>query len=142
MRTILAREGWRKREDVKAVWGVADFRKLLVWEKAHALAVSVHRTAQAIRRSYDIALRAQLNRAAFSIPTNIVEGRRQSTDKEFARFLRIALNSGCELEYHLIAARDIGVISESDSDALIRQLIEVRKMLHGLLRKLSQPPTT
>src|SRR6476660_7933904 len=95
---------------------VADFKKLLVWQKAHALALNVHRVATRIRRSYDLQLRSQLIRSAFSIPANIVEGRRQSSDKEFARFLRIALNSGCELEYHLIAARDIGAITETDSD--------------------------
>ena len=115
---------------------MADFRKLLVWEKAHALMVAVHAMAKRIRRSYDVALRSQMNRAALSIPTNIVEGRRQASDAEFARFLRIALNSGFELEYHLIAARDIGAISETDSDSLICQVIEVRKMLHGLIRRL------
>ena len=73
-----------------------------------------------------------------SIPANIVEGRRQESEKEFARFLRIALNSGCELEYHLIVARDIRVISETDSESLLRELIEVRKMLHGLLLKLGK----
>jgi len=71
-----------------------------------------------------------------SMPANIVEGRRQDSEKEFARFLRIALNSGCELEYHLIVARDVGAISESDSDALLNETVEVRKMLHGLLSKL------
>ena len=43
------------------------------------------------------------------------------------RFLRIALNSGCELEYHLIAARDVEAISETDSDDLICQVVDVRK---------------
>ena len=71
-----------------------------------------------------------------SIPANIVEGRRQESEKEFARFLRIALNSGCELEYHLIIARDIGVMAETDAEALLREVIEVRKMIHGLLNKL------
>jgi four helix bundle protein len=118
---------------------VADFKKLLVWEKAHALMLAVHHLAKSIRRSYDIALRSQMNRAALSIPTNIVEGRRQASDAEFARFLRIALNSGFELEYHLIAARDIGAISASESDYLISQVIEVRKMLHGLIRRLANP---
>jgi len=117
---------------------VADFKKLIVWEKAHALMIAVHRIAQSIRRSYDVALRSQMNRAALSIPTNIVEGRRQVSDAEFARFLRIALNSGFELEYHLLAARDIGAISETDSDALLSQVIEVRKMLHGLIRRLGK----
>jgi len=73
-----------------------------------------------------------------SIPANIVEGRRQESEKEFARFLRIALNSGCELEYHVIVARDIGAMSESDSASLLREVIEVRKMVHGLLKKLPQ----
>ena len=75
-----------------------------------------------------------------SIPANIVEGRRQDSEREFARFLRIALNSGCELEYHLIVARDIGVMSESDSASLLREVIEVRKMIHGLLNKLGALP--
>jgi four helix bundle protein len=118
-----------------------DFKKLLVWEKAHALMLNSHRVAKGIRRSYDSGLRSQLNRAALSIPANIVEGRRQPSDREFARFLRIALNSGCELEYHLIAARDIGAISADDSDALLRQVVEVRRMLYGLIRRLGEAPT-
>jgi S23 ribosomal protein. len=75
-----------------------------------------------------------------SIPANIVEGRRQESEREFARFLRIALNSGCELEYHLIVARDIGVMSEGDSASLLREVIEVRKMIHGLLNKIGDRP--
>ena len=81
-----------------------------------------------------------------SIPANIVEGRRQNSEKEFARFLRIALNSGCELEYHLIVARDIRAMAETDAEALLREVIEVRKMIHGLLNKLgtsaSHAPTS
>ena len=76
-----------------------------------------------------------------SIPANIVEGRRQDSEKEFARFLRIASNSGWELEYHLMVARDIEVISDSDADSLLKELIEVRKMLHGLLNKLADRPS-
>jgi four helix bundle protein len=115
---------------------VADYRKLKVFEKAHALMVHVHRVATGIRKSYDKALQAQMNRAAQSIPTNIVEGRRQVTDREFARFLRIALNSATELEYQLMAAQDINEITAQDSDALTREVVEVRRMLYGLLRSL------
>jgi four helix bundle protein len=128
-----------------APFGVSDFKNLLVWQKAHALALHAHRVASGIRRSQDAALRTQMTRAAMSIPANIVEGRRQKSDKEFARFLRIAVNSACEPEYHVMVARDIGAISEADSASLIREVIEVRKMLHGLLRRigypLKRPPT-
>jgi four helix bundle protein len=119
---------------------VADFKKLQVWQKAHALAIDAHRVATGIRRSQDLSLRSQIIRAAMTIPANIVEGRRQESEKEFAWFLRIALNSGCELEYHLIVARDIRAISDSDADRLLNQVIEVRRMIHGLLRKLSGHP--
>lgn len=119
---------------------MSDFKKLEVWQKAHALALHAHRVAMGIRRTHDAALRGQIIRAAMSIPANIVEGRRQESEKEFARFLRIAINSACELEYHLIVARDIGVISEADSASPLRELIEVRKMIHGLLKRLGGTP--
>ena len=83
-----------------------------------------------------------------SVPANIVEGRSQQSEREFARFLRIALNSTTELEYHLLTAREVGAIRESDSLTLTSQVIEVRRMLYGLLRhlasrskKMSEPPT-
>lgn len=46
----------------------------------------------------------------------------------YSRFLRIALNSTSELEYHLLAARDLGALRASDSLTLISQVVEVRKM--------------
>jgi four helix bundle protein len=71
-----------------------------------------------------------------SIPANIVEGRRQKSERNFARFLECALNSSSELEYHLIMARDIKAIRASDCTSLVDQVIEVRKMLHGLIKSL------
>jgi four helix bundle protein len=71
-----------------------------------------------------------------SIPANIVEGREQKTEPAFARFLRIALASTSELEYHLTAACDIQAISKGEYLSLSTQVVEVRMMLHGLLRRL------
>jgi four helix bundle protein len=115
---------------------VSDFKTLKVWRKAHALALNVHRVVVGIRGSDYVALRSQMNRAAMSIPTNIVEGTGQQSPREFGRFVRFALNSTSELEYHLIVARDTRAISRTDFDSLSSQTIEVRKMLHGLLRTL------
>jgi four helix bundle protein len=139
---IVAIKRWMPENTSAANCSVSDFKKLHVWEKAHALALHAHRVATGMRRSQDLSLRGQIIRAAMSIPANIVEGRRQDSEKEFARFLRIALNSGCELEYHLILARDIRAISESDAESLLKECIEVRKMLHGLLNKLAKNPVT
>jgi four helix bundle protein len=75
-------------------------------------------------------------RAAMSIPTNIVEGSSQDSRREFGRFLSYAANSATELEYHLMIARDIRVISLNDFAALVRRTVEVRKMLRGLLKRV------
>jgi len=75
-------------------------------------------------------------RASMSVPTNIVEGAGQKSQREFGRFINFALNSTSELEYHLIVARDIEVITKSDFDSLLDQTIEVRRMLHGLLNRV------
>ena len=116
---------------------MSDFKKLLVWQKAHAMAMNAHRVAGAIRRADYATLRSQIIRAAMSVPANIVEGCGQESDKQFSRFLLIALNSSTELEYHLIAARDLKLVRPDDSLSLLSQTIEVRKMLHGLRRSLA-----
>ena len=122
--------------------GVSDYRKLNVWRKAHALALNVHRVASRIRGSDYASLRSQLMRASMSIPTNIVEASGQESGKEFGRFLRFALNSTSELEYHVLVARDIGAIKRTDFDSLSAQTIEVRKMLHGLRKTVISPSRT
>ena len=71
-------------------------------------------------------------RAATSIPTNIVEGTGQESGKGFCRFISIALKSSSELEYQLILAYDLRVISRSDFESLSAQVVEVRKMMYGL----------
>ena len=80
-------------------------------------------------------------RAALSVPTNIVEGAGQKSRREFGRFISIALNSTSELEYHLLVARDFEAINSSDYASLSSQTIEVRKMLHGLLKRVLSPRT-
>ena len=99
--------------------------------------MSLDRVCKRIRGSQYASLRNQLFRSALSIPANIAEGRRQTSEKEFRRFLGIALNSSSELESHLILARDTKVIRESDFVNLVAQTITVRKMLYALIRRIA-----
>ncbi len=122
---------------------VADFKKLKVWQKAHLLAMNVHRVAGRMRAGDHLSLRSQMVRSAMSVPTNIVEGSSQTSARQFTRFLRIALNSTSELEYHLIVAENLNAISGAAALTLRSQVIEVRKMLYALIRRVSsraQPP--
>jgi four helix bundle protein len=119
-----------------------DFKKLQVWQKAHALTLGVDRASKRIRGSQYASLRNQIFRAAASIPANIAEGRRQKSQKDFGRFLSIALNSSSELEYHLILARDTKNMSEQEFLALVGQTISVRKMLYALLKRVAESEST
>src|SRR3982751_4837683 len=117
---------------------MSDFSKLHVWRKAHALALNVLRVATGIRKAELQSLRNQMIRAAMSIPANIVEGRGQASERDFCRFLRYAINSCSELEYHVVMAKDIRALSVNDAKSLLDQVFEVRRMLFGLMKSVSK----
>jgi four helix bundle protein len=83
-------------------------------------------------------LRDQLVRAAMSVPTNIVEGCAHTSPRELARYLRYALASASEVEGHAQLARDLNYLSEPNFKELLGLVVEVRMMLHGLLKKLEK----
>src|SRR5688572_15392177 len=116
---------------------MSDFKKLKVWQKAQTLALDTHRVACRIRGSSQSGMRTQMINAAMSVPTNIVESRGQRTARETCRYLRMSLNSATELEYHLLTAADLKAISRPQCLTLTSQLVEVRKMLYGLIRSLT-----
>src|SRR5437016_6062432 len=107
---------------------MSDHHKLNVWRKSHALVLNVQKITVKIRGPDYGPLKSQMLRAVMSVSTNIVEGAGRQSRKEFARFLRISLNSSTELEYHLLMARDFGIISPGEFLFLSTQTIEVRKM--------------
>ena len=116
-----------------------DFRKLKVWEKAHRLTVDVYRASARFPRSELFGLTSQIRRAAASVPSNIAEGCGRRTDAELARLSEIAMGSASELEYQLLLAADLEYLNERDSPGLSTDVIEVKRMLGGLIRELSQP---
>jgi four helix bundle protein len=119
------------------VIAMSDFKNLQVWQKAQAMALATHSVACKIRGPGGSGKRTQMINAAFSVPTNIVESRGQSTKREECRYLRMAINSSTELEYHLLTAVELKDISRSDGETLTAKIVEVRKMLYGLIRSRS-----
>lgn len=77
-----------------------------------------------------------MRRAGVSIAANIVEGCGRNTDRELARFVRIAIGSASELETLALLARDLGFMDNIVHQSLSAEVIEVRRMLLGLLEKL------
>jgi len=116
---------------------VKDFRQLQVWEKAHQLTLAVYRLTKSFPRDERYGLTAQLRRSSSSIAANLAEGCGRNGDAELARFSSIAMGSASELDYHLVFASDLGLIKPSDHAALAEDTREVKRMLTGLLQKLT-----
>lgn len=117
-----------------------NYRQLSVWRKAHAVVLNIHRTAAGISRSNSGNIGNQMTRAAMSIAANIVEGSSRGSDQDFSKFIQIAIGSASELEYHLHVAADLNLITQEELTARSPEVVEVRKMLIGLKKKLAAPP--
>ncbi len=116
---------------------MGDFRDLKVWAKSHALVLAVYQATAAFPTEEQYGLTNQIRRAASSIPANVAEGCGRGTDGELVRFVRIALGSANELEYHLILAADLGLLPPATQQTLDGELSEVRRMLARLADRLN-----
>ncbi len=112
------------------------FRELSVWQKAHSLTLSVYRATAGFPRGELFGLTSQLRRSCSSVAANIAEGCGRNGEADFRRFCSIAMGSASELEYHLLLAKDLDLLSTGEHDRLSTQTTEVKRMLTGLMRKL------
>lgn len=114
-----------------------DYKKLIVWNKSYALGINIYSATKTFPKEEIYGLTSQLRRSAISIPSNIAEGSRRSTEKDYKSFLHIAYGSGAELEVQILFSKDLGYISNETCKKLLNDLSEVMKMLNALILKLS-----
>jgi four helix bundle protein len=75
-----------------------------VWKESIELVQLVYEITQKFPGDEKFGLVSQLRRASVSVPSNIAEGCSRSSNKEYKRFVEIALVSILELETQLIIA--------------------------------------
>jgi len=114
-----------------------DFRRLTVWHKSHSLVLRIYRATGAFPREEMYGLTSQLRRACSSIPANLAEGCGRNGNAELARFCSIAMGSASELEYHLLLAKDLGLICPAVFVDLNERTVEVKRMLAALQNKVA-----
>jgi four helix bundle protein len=110
-----------------------NYRDLQVWTKAHKLTLDLYRLSQTFPREEIYGVTSQLRRAAVSIGANLAEGCGRRTSTELARFVRIAMGSASELDYHILLSKDLGFMNSNDFALTSAGLTEVRKMLTSFL---------
>jgi four helix bundle protein len=104
--------------------------RLEAWKESMALVRKVYELTQSLPVSETYGLKAQMRRAAVSIPSNIAEGAARTGAKEFAQFLNIAKGSLSELETQILIARDLGYATEIGS--ILEHTDRVSRLLAGL----------
>ena len=118
------------------------FTELKVWQRGHALVLSVYRMTTGFPLNERYGLTSQIRRAALSVPTNIAEGSKRLTSQEYARFLNIAEASLAETEYLLMVSRDLGYITTLMADKAFSEVSELSRMLHGLRKRVESVTPT
>ena len=113
-----------------------DFRQIRVWEKAHQLTLEIYKVTAHFPKEELYGLTSQLRRASASIAANIAEGFGRGGNVELARFLQIAIGSAYEVEYHILLAKDLGLITKEPNELLQDHIIEIKRMLAALLLKV------
>jgi four helix bundle protein len=113
-----------------------DFRNLKVWQKSHLLVLEIYKQTKLFPKEEIYGITSQIRRAAISITSNIAEGCGRGSDAEFARFSQIVLGSACEVEYQLLLSHDLGYLQTLIYDKINKDLIEIKKMLTSLIKKL------
>jgi len=115
-----------------------DFKKLNVWQKSMELVTSVYKVSKEFPVEEKYGLISQITRSAVSISSNIAEGSSRFSERDYFRFLEIALGSAFELETQLLIANKLNYSNSKDSLDLIEQTKTVQKMLSGLMSKLKR----
>lgn len=116
------------------------YKELIVWKKAMDLVVEIYSLTESYPKSEQYGLTSQMRRSAVSIPSNIAEGRRRSTRKDYRKFLIIAYSSGAELETQVEISKRLPFSNGLSFDKVDALLLEVMKMLNAMISKMGVSP--
>ena len=117
-----------------------NYRKLSVWVKAHENVLKAIKLIETVDRKYEVIIKQFLS-AITSIGAHIAEGSGGYKNKEFVRFLNIALRSAFETDNWVQIIKDSKLTKNSILVKVIElQNLEVIKMLISLIKSQSPKP--
>ena len=115
---------------------IKSYKDLIVWKRSLELVVAVYELTENFPKYEMYGLTSQMRRAAISIPSNIAEGRRRGSRKDFRHFLLTSFGSGSELETQIEIAKLLPFGKTSDFKKVDSLLDEVMRMLNRMTSNL------
>ena len=113
---------------------VKTFKDLIVWQKAHKLTLRIYKATKIFPKEEKFGIVSQIRRSSSAIPTNIVEGFKRRTTRDYLHFINIADASLEETKYLLLLAHDLGYLKDKEYKELLCDYEEISRMI-GVLEK-------
>ena len=113
-----------------------NFRKLKIYQRSIEFTVEIYKLSKTFPNEELYGLTSQIRRAATSVSLNIAEGSGNNSEKEFKRFLEIALRSAYEVMACLEIALKLTYIEKKDFDRFIAEADEIAAMITGFSKSL------
>ena len=113
---------------------IIKFEDIVAWQKAQDLAVEIYAI---FMDSKDYGFKDQICRATVSVSNNIAEGFDRSSNKDFGRFLYIALASCSEVKSMLYLAERLNYINSNKMKVLLDKGNEISRIIRGLIKSLN-----
>ena len=114
------------------------FKELEIWKLGKSIAIETYRVSKSMPPEEVYGLTSQMRRAAISVPSNIAEGCSRSSNKEFVRFLEIAIGSSFELETQLIICLELGFLNEDALDEMLATLETVQQKINAFIKSVKK----
>jgi four helix bundle protein len=105
------------------------FKDLEMWKQSRIFCSDIYAITSTFPDEEKFGLTNQLRRASVSIPSNIAEGASRSSNKDFSRFLELAIGSAYEVETQLLISGDLGFIERENLAVLCSKLESIIKMI-------------
>ena len=114
------------------------YQKLLAWQTAYQLTKEVYILTRHFPMEERFGITPQMRRSAISIPSNLAEGYRRNSRKEWKHFLSIAYGSASELETQLSIAKDVALAPMENFYVAEELLARTLRLINGLTKKIRQ----
>ena len=117
---------------------IVTWRNLHVWEKAHELTLQTYKITSQFPGDQKYSLVNQMQRAAVSVASNIVEGFRKSSLKDSLKFYNTADASLEELRYQCLLSKDLTYITTQQHQEIEETATSVSRLLHAWIASQRQ----
>lgn len=115
-----------------------DYTKYQVWVDSVEFSVSIYKMTKGFPGDEKFGLISQMRRSSVSIASNVAEGASRSSEKEFSRFIEIAIGSSFELKTQLIISKKLKYIQEENFSTLLIKVDEISKQLNALRKTIKK----